>query len=75
MALRWPTRNFTSSSREVVDGFRIMQTVEGCDYSLVDATAAAQSTAPRHVPSATQRLPQSRWTNRYHFPGLQPPSR
>jgi probable HAF family extracellular repeat protein len=44
--------------------------VEGCDYSLVDATAAAQSAAPRHVPSGMQRLPQWRRSNRYHFPGL-----
>jgi probable HAF family extracellular repeat protein len=44
--------------------------VEGCDYSLVDASAAAQSPAPRHVPSGTQRLPQWRRSNRYHFPGL-----
>jgi probable HAF family extracellular repeat protein len=49
--------------------------IEGCDYSLVDATAATQSTAPRYVPSGTQRLPQSRWTNRYHIPGPQSPSR
>ena len=49
--------------------------VEGCDYSLVDAAAAAKSPAPRHVPSGTQRLPQWRRSNRYHFPGLQPPSK
>src|ERR1019366_1434379 len=49
--------------------------VEGCDYSLMDAAAAAKSPAPRHVPSGTQRLPQWRRSNRYHFPGLQPPSK
>ncbi len=49
--------------------------VEGCDYSLVDATAATQSAAPRYLPSETQRTPQSRRTNRYHIPGLQSPSR
>jgi probable HAF family extracellular repeat protein len=46
--------------------------IEGCDYSLVDAaTAAAQSAARPYVPSITQRLPRSRWSGRYHFPGLQ----
>jgi probable HAF family extracellular repeat protein len=45
--------------------------VEGCDYSLVDATAASQSPATRYVHSGTQRLPQARRTNRYHVPGLQ----
>src|ERR1019366_8001446 len=50
--------------------------VEGCDYSLVDATtAAAQSAAPRYVPSGIQHPPQSRWSNRYQMPGLQSPSR
>jgi len=49
--------------------------VEGCDYSLVDATAAPQSPAPRYVPSGSQHLPQSRWTNRYHLPGLKSLSR
>jgi probable HAF family extracellular repeat protein len=44
--------------------------VEGCDYSMVDAATAAQNSAPRYVPSATQRLPQSRRTNRYHLPGI-----
>jgi probable HAF family extracellular repeat protein len=45
--------------------------IEGCDYSLVDAaTAAAPSGTRPHVPSATQRPPQSRWSNRYHSPGL-----
>jgi probable HAF family extracellular repeat protein len=49
--------------------------VEGCDYGLVDPTAATQSPAPRYVPSGTQRPSQSRRTNRYHIPGLLPPSR
>jgi probable HAF family extracellular repeat protein len=40
--------------------------VEGCDYSLADAKA--QSQARVHVPSGTQRLPQSRGMNRYHIP-------
>jgi probable HAF family extracellular repeat protein len=45
--------------------------VEGCDYSLVDAaTAAAQSAARPYVPSTTQNLSRSRWSNRYHIPGL-----
>ena len=41
--------------------------VAGCDYSLVDAATLAQSPAPRYLPSGTQRLPQSRPANRYHF--------
>jgi probable HAF family extracellular repeat protein len=49
--------------------------VAGCDYSLVDAATAARSAAPRYVPNSTQRAPQSRWSNRYHMPGLQSPSR
>lgn len=49
--------------------------VEGCDYSMLDAAAAAQSAVRRYVPSSTQRPPQSRRTNRYHIPGLQSPSR
>jgi probable HAF family extracellular repeat protein len=40
--------------------------VEGCDYSLVDATAAAQNAAPRPTP----RPAQSRRTNKSHLPGL-----
>ena len=43
--------------------------VDGCDYSLVDADTAAQSAAPRYVPSATPRLPHSWRSNRYHMPG------
>jgi probable HAF family extracellular repeat protein len=49
--------------------------VEGCDYSMVDAATAAQTAAPRHVSSGTQRAPLSRRTNRYHMPGLQSPGR
>jgi len=45
--------------------------VEGCDYSLVDAaTAAAQSPARSYIPSTTQSLSRSRWSNRYHMRGL-----
>lgn len=44
--------------------------VGGCDYDLVDASTAAQSTAPRYVPSGMQHPPRSRWSNRFHFPGL-----
>lgn len=48
--------------------------VEGCDYTLVDATVAAQSPAPRFVPGPTQRTPHSRW-NRYRMPSRQSSSR
>ena len=45
--------------------------VEGCDYSMVDAaTAAAQSPARSYIPSTTQNLSRSRWSNRYHLRGL-----
>jgi len=44
--------------------------IEGCDYSLADATAAAQSPEPRYEPSGRQRPSQSRWANRYHLHGL-----
>jgi len=43
--------------------------VEGCDYSLVDATAAAQGPEPHDIPSETQQPPRSRQTNRYHISG------
>jgi probable HAF family extracellular repeat protein len=36
---------------------------------------ATQSAAPRDVPSARRPAPQSRWSDRYHLPGLQSPSR
>jgi probable HAF family extracellular repeat protein len=50
--------------------------VEGCDYSLADAaTAAAQNAERPYVPGATQRLPQSRRSNRYGLRGLQSPGR
>jgi probable HAF family extracellular repeat protein len=49
--------------------------VEGCDYSLVDASTAAQSAVPRYVPRPVQRPPQSQRTNRYRIPGLQSPGR
>jgi probable HAF family extracellular repeat protein len=45
--------------------------MEGCDYSLVDPTAAAQRAVRRDLPSETQHPPQSRRTNQYHLPGLQ----
>jgi probable HAF family extracellular repeat protein len=44
--------------------------IEGCDYSLVDATATAPSADPRYVPGGTRRMPQSRRPNRSHFPSL-----
>jgi len=49
--------------------------VEGCDYSMVDAATAAKSAAPRYVPSTTQDLSRSRWSNRYHMRGLQSTSK
>ncbi|MGP8094723.1 MAG: hypothetical protein ACLP72_15545 [Candidatus Sulfotelmatobacter sp.] len=49
--------------------------VEGCDYSMVDATSATQSPAPRYEPSGTQRPSQWRRTNRYHIPVLEAPGR
>jgi probable HAF family extracellular repeat protein len=49
--------------------------VEGCDYSLVDATALTQEGVQRELPSETQRPFQSRRTDRYHIHGLLPPSR
>ncbi len=45
--------------------------VDGCDYSMVDAPAAAQSSTPRALPTETQRAPQSWRTNRYHLLGQQ----
>ncbi len=49
--------------------------VEGCDYSLVDATTVTQSPAPRYVPGLKQRPSQWRRTNRYYIPGLEAPGR
>jgi hypothetical protein len=43
--------------------------VEGCDYSLVDASTAAQSAAPRSVPNGTLHPLHSRLSNRFHIPG------
>lgn len=42
--------------------------VEGCDYTLVDATAASQVEASPQAPSG---IPAPQWPrkNRYHFPG------
>ena len=45
--------------------------IEGCDYSLGDTTAALS----RDLTNGTQRLPQSRRTNRYHIRGVLPTSR
>jgi probable HAF family extracellular repeat protein len=45
------------------------------DDNADSGAAATQSAAPRSLPSGTQRPPQSRWSNRYHIPGLQSPSR
>jgi probable HAF family extracellular repeat protein len=44
--------------------------IAGCDYSLMDANAAAQSKVRRDIPSSTQRPPQWRWSNRFHTPGM-----
>jgi probable HAF family extracellular repeat protein len=45
--------------------------VEGCDYSMVDAaTAAAHSAARPYLPSSTQTLSRSPWSNRFHMSGL-----
>lgn len=49
--------------------------VESCDYSMVDAAKAVQSSAPRYVPRAPLRLPQSRRSGRYGLRGLQSPGR
>jgi len=40
--------------------------IEGCDYSMVDATAEPQNPAPRYVPGGTQRLPHTRRGSRYN---------
>lgn len=49
--------------------------VEGCDYGMVEAAFPAQCAVCRYVPSSTQRPAEARWTNRYHRPGLHPPSK
>lgn len=49
--------------------------MEGCDDDQVDAAAGLQSPAPRYVSNGALRPPQLRQANRYHIPGLQPPSR
>jgi hypothetical protein len=45
--------------------------VEGCDYSLVDASAAVSQTSPVVRNPSGRTLPQSlvRRMNRHHFPG------
>jgi len=40
--------------------------VAGCDYSMVDASAAAPSAAPRFVPNSTQRPVHPQRSNRFH---------
>ncbi|MGO9088849.1 MAG: hypothetical protein ACLQBK_26900 [Candidatus Sulfotelmatobacter sp.] len=49
--------------------------IDGCDYSMVDATSATQSPAPRYEPSGTQRPSLWRRTNWYHIPVLEAPGR
>src|SRR5713226_2848604 len=49
--------------------------IEGCDYGLVDASTAAQSTTPRFTPNATQRPIHPPLGNRLHIPGLESQSR
>jgi probable HAF family extracellular repeat protein len=46
--------------------------VEGCDYSLVDASEPAEGATPLQVPSQPQRLPHSRPGNRFHISGRVP---
>ena len=43
--------------------------VEGCDYSLVDATEVSQNTLRRDLPKESQRPSELR-SNRFHIPGL-----
>ena len=45
------------------------------DDNANSGAAVTQSPAPRYASSSTQRVPQSRWNNRYHMPGLQSPGR
>jgi probable HAF family extracellular repeat protein len=49
--------------------------VEGCDYSLVDASTAAQSAVPRSVPNGTLHPLPSRLSNRFHIPGQRSPGK
>jgi hypothetical protein len=46
--------------------------VEGCDYSMVEASAAAAQTTPTVRNASSRTLPQSLMPrmSRYHFPGL-----
>ena len=46
--------------------------VEGCDYSMVDASEVASRPSPAVSGAASRTLPQSlvRRMNRYHLPGL-----
>src|ERR1700675_1290419 len=43
--------------------------VEGCDYSLAEASTATQSAEPRSVPNGTLQPLRSRLANRFHIPG------
>lgn len=44
--------------------------VEGCDYSLVDASTAAQSAAPRSIPNSTPRSVHPWRRNRLQIPAV-----
>src|ERR1700747_1920202 len=50
--------------------------VEGCDYSMVEASAATSRPSPGVRNASSRPLPQPlvRRMNRYRFPGLQQPS-
>jgi hypothetical protein len=43
--------------------------------SITRASAKPQGPAPRYIPKVAHRPHQSRRANRYHIPGLFPPSR
>jgi probable HAF family extracellular repeat protein len=45
--------------------------IEGCDYGMVEASAAVRQTSPIVDNTFSRTLPRSRWRrmNRYHFPG------
>lgn len=49
--------------------------IEGCDYSLVDATTVSQDPASDFVPNESQHLPRLRRTNPFHMHGLLSPAR